>query len=125
MNIYTVAIGRQYHIEAERLKRCLPQTNVFKEDHPLYDRLHEDNLLNGLSHKCNFANYIDEVDWPVVFIDADAFSLEENPLETFEVNEDTDIAFVPYSWTWHFPDAKRQEAFDFFGYKINSWFMRF
>lgn len=124
----TVAIGEKYHTEAKRLAQCLNNDLVIiDESHPQYEVINPDPLINGLFHKTNFANYLqgEDENQPVLFCDADLFSLIKNPLETFQVNESTDIAFVPYKGKWHFPDAIRQEAFDHFGYKINSGFIYF
>jgi hypothetical protein len=58
-------------------------------------------------------------------MDADMFTLTENPFETFNIKEDADFAYVPYQGKWHLPDNIRQEAFDHHGHKINSGFMYF
>ena len=126
MIIASVAIGKQYELEAERLKRSIEGVYVFTESDKQYKRVNEDNLINGLYHKTNFANYLKgKKTEPVLFCDADLFGLIDNPLETFKPKEDTDIAFVPYSGKWYLPDAIRQKAFDHFGYKINSGFIYF
>lgn len=127
LQLHTVAIGNGYEREADRLCACFDvPVSVFTSRHPRYVRRYANKLVNGLYHKANFANYIAEDDGtPVVFLDADAFSFVRNPLETFTVQEDTDIAFVPYRGKWHFPDVIRQRAFDHFGYKVNSGFLYF
>lgn len=126
MKLFSVAIGTKYEREAERLKRSVPlPVEVFTASNDKYKRASEDPLIDGLWHKCNFANYIDEADGPVIFMDADMFTLTENPFETFSVKEDTDFAYVPYKGKWHFPDTIRQEAFNHHGHKINSGFMYF
>jgi len=126
MNIVSVAIGSQYELEVERLKKSFPKLNVLTDKSKIYERKHNDDLINGLYHKCNFANYITITNnLPIIFCDADMFSLKENPLSEFNVNEDTDIAFVKYEGRYHFPDKIRQETFDYFGYKINSGFIYF
>ena len=126
MKLVSVAIGEQYEKEAIRLQRTvnLP-IEVFTKSSNKYVEINTDPLINGLWHKCNFANYIDEAEGAVVFMDADMFTLTENPFSTFNVEEDTDFAYVPYQSKWHFPDTIRQEAFDFHGHKINSGFMYF
>ena len=124
----TVAINEQYKSEAVRLQNSVGEDIfVFTEDNPLYNKVHDNSTIDGLYHKCNFANYIDtvEVDTPVIFMDADMFSLSENPLSTFNVETDVDFAFVPYTGKYSFPDTDRQRAFDFFGCMINSGFMYF
>jgi hypothetical protein len=126
MKLFSVAIGTKYEREAERLKRSVPlPVEVFTESSEKYKRISEDPLIDGLWHKCNFANYIDEADGPVIFMDADMFTLTENPFETFNVKEDTDFAYVSYQCKWYFPDTIRQEAFNHHGHKINSGFMYF
>jgi len=126
MKLFSVAIGEQYEKEVVRLQRTvnLP-IEVFTKSSDKYVEVNTDPLINGLWHKCNFANYIDKADDAVVFMDADMFTLTENPFETFSVLEDTDFAYVPYEGKWHLPDKIRQDAFDYHGHKINSGFMYF
>lgn len=126
MKLFSVAIGEQYEKEAVRLQRTvnLP-IEVFTKSSDKYVEINNDPLINGLWHKSNFANYIDEVEEAVVFMDADMFTLTENPFETFKVKKTTDFAYVPYKGKWHFPDTIRQEAFNHHGHKINSGFMYF
>jgi len=122
-----VVIGPSYVAEAQRLLACIPDLIIVDESNPLVNEVNTDPLINGLYHKTNFANYLATQDetLPVLLCDADLFSLIDNPLAGFQVEEDTDIAFVPYQGKWHFPDQVRQEAFDHFGYKINSGFIYF
>jgi hypothetical protein len=126
MKLFSVAIGEKYEKEAVRLQRTvnLP-IEVFTNSSSKYVEINKDPLINGLWHKCNFANYIDEAEGAVVFMDADMFTLTENPFSTFNIEEDTDFAYVPYQGKWHFPDTIRQEAFNHHGHKINSGFMYF
>jgi len=128
MKITTVSIGEAYHPQAERLQRSLKDipVTVINESHPDYTQVNADPLINGLYHKANFANYIEaDQNEPILFMDADAFTLKDNPFEDFTIPEGTDIAFVQYKGKWHFPDQIRQQAFDHFGYKINSGFLWF
>jgi hypothetical protein len=126
MKIFSVAIGEKYEKEAIRLQSSVKlPIEVFTKSSNKYVEVNTDPLINGLWHKCNFANYINEADGAIVFMDADMFTLTENPFNTFSVEEDTDFAYVPYKGKWHFPDTIRQEAFDFHGHKINSGFMYF
>lgn len=127
MKIVSVAIGEKYEIEVERLKRSLNgiPIEIFTRKNSKYKVISEDNLVNGLYHKSNFANYIDSTMDSIVFIDADAFTLNNNPFESFVVNNETDFAYVPYKNIWFLPDEIRQNAFDFHGHKINSGFMYF
>jgi hypothetical protein len=127
MKLFSVAIGHQYEIEAQRLQRSIDQhpVEVFHAERPEYSEVNADPLINGLWHKCNFANYIKQADGAVVFMDADMFTLTDNPFETFSVADDTDLAYVPYEGKWHFPDEARQVAFNHHGHKINSGFMYF
>ena len=123
----TTAINLRYETEAARLKRCVGDTlQTFKTSSDQYQKQSDDPLIDGLYHKTNFANYVEgDLSHPVLFMDADLFSVYENPLETFEVDLGTDIAYVPYTGTFHYPDALRQEAFAAFNYKINSGFVYF
>ena len=126
MKLFSVAIGTKYEREAERLKRsvALP-IEVFISSNQKYKKVSENALIDGLWHKANFANYIDEAEGAVVFMDADMFTLTDNPFKTFEIPNDVDFAYVPYSGKWHLPDEIRQEAYNFHGHKINSGFMWF
>lgn len=127
MKIVTVAINQQYHKEVQRLIRSLPNQNieVIDENHSHYLNKSNDPLINGLYHKSNFANYLDESETttPILFIDADAFTLTQNPFENFSVSTNSDIAYVPYEGTWHLPDEIRQNAVNYHGHKINSGFI--
>lgn len=126
MKLFSVAIGTKYEREVQRLQRCVPlPIEVFTCSNVKYKKISEDPLIDGLWHKCNFANYIDEADGPVVFMDADMFTLKANPFEGFQVPNDVDMAYVCYSGKWWFPDVVRQKAHDFHGHKINSGFMWF
>lgn len=125
MKKFSVAIGEQYELEAERLKRSVSNVEIFTKSSDKYKEVSTDPLINGLWHKTNFANYIEDADGAVVFIDADMFTLSENPFADFSVETTTDMAYVPYSGKWWLPDTIRQEAFDFHGYKINSGFLYF
>lgn len=126
MKLFSVAIGEKYEKEAVRLQRTvnLP-IEVFIKSNDKYIEINKDPLINGLWHKCNFANYINEADGPVIFMDADMFTLTKDCFKDFNVKEDTDFAYVPYQGKWHFPDIIRQEAFNHHGHKINSGFMYF
>jgi hypothetical protein len=126
MKLFSVAIGEKYEKEAVRLQRTVKlPIEVFTKTSDKYVEVNSDPLINGLWHKCNFANYIDQADGPVIFMDADMFTLTENPFETFNVKEDTDFAYVPYEGKWYLPDVIRQDAINFHGHKINSGFMYF
>jgi len=125
MNLYSVAIGKKYEIEAKRLQDSMKPLDVTVLTERDVERKSEDNLINGLYHKSNFANYIDGVEGPIVFQDADMFTLSDNPFKDFKVKEDTELAYVPYEGTWHLPDEIRQSAFNYHGHKINSGFMYF
>ena len=126
MKLFSVAIGEKYEKEAVRLQRTVKlPIEVFTKSSNKYVEINPDPLINGLWHKCNFANYIEQAEGAVVFMDADMFTLTENPFKTFKVKKSTDFAYVPYQGKWYFPDAIRQEAFNHHGHKINSGFMYF
>ena len=126
MKIFSIAIGEQYELESERLKRTVSnEIEVFNKSNNKYIQVNQDPLIDGLWHKCNFANYIDEAEGAVFFMDADMFTLTENPFKTFKVKKSTDFAYVPYKGKWYLPDTIRHSAFEFHGHKINSGFMYF
>ena len=126
MKLFSVAIGEKYEKEAERLQRTVKlPIEVFTKSSDKYVEVNTDPLINGLWHKCNFANYIDEADGAILFMDADMFTLTENPFSSFKIKKSTDFAYVPYKGKWYFPDVIRQEAFNYHNHKINSGFMYF
>lgn len=126
MNLFSVAIGEQYEIEAKRLQESMKPLNVKVFTNSDVEKKSEDNLINGLYHKTNFANYIDDnIKGAIVFMDADMFTLSDEPFKDFKIKSDTDFAYVPYSGKWHLPDEIRQKAFECHGHKINSGFMYF
>lgn len=125
MNLYSVAIGEKYEIEAKRLQKSMLPLKVKVFTNKDVETKSDDDLINGLYHKCNFANYIKDVKGAIIFQDADMFTLSKNPFKDFNVSEDTDFAYVPYQGKWHLPDKIRQDAFDYHGHKINSGFMYF
>lgn len=126
MTYYTVAIGDNYILEAERLKKSLPSISIFTDKHPKYKVLGQSQLSDGLYHKSNFANYIDKAEGPVFFMDADLYSEIKKPMDSFKKpSKDVDIAFVPYKGKWYFPDEERKQAENKLGCKINSGFIYF
>lgn len=126
MKLFSVAIGEKYEKEAERLKRSAPlPVEVFTTHDKKYRRVSKNSLIDGLWHKANFANYIDEVNSPIVFMDADMFTLKKDPFSGFSIPDNIDIAYVPYVGRWWLPDEIRQNAFNHHGHKINSGFMWF
>lgn len=126
MNFYTIAIGGNYLIEANRLKKSIPTLNIFDINHPLYVELDKSQIENALYHKSNFANYIDDsVKGPIFFMDADLYSDIENPMSFWEISDDVDVAYVPYKGQWFFPDEERIKATKKLGSKINSGFIYF
>jgi hypothetical protein len=127
MNIVSVAVGKQYELEVQRLTKAYPQTIVITERTPGVETSFELSILNGLATKCKFGLLVPEdLKGPILFCDADLYPVVENPLQYFKVKEDTDIAYVVYGGTWHFPPrlAFFQEAIKKTG-KINSGFMYF
>jgi hypothetical protein len=125
MKLFSVAIGEQYELEAKRLQESMQPLDVRVFTNADLPVTNDDPLINALYHKSNFANYIDEADGAVVFMDADMFTFHDNPFADFSVDATTEIAYVPYDGKWWLPDTIRQEAFDFHGHKINSGFLYF
>lgn len=125
MNLYSVSIGEQYELESKRLQESMQPLEVRVFTNADLPVTNDDPLINGLYHKSNFANYIDEADGAMVFMDADMFTFHDNPFADFFVDTTTDIAYVPYNGKWWLPDKIRQEAFNYHGHKINSGFLYF
>jgi hypothetical protein len=127
MNIVSVAIGVQYELEVQRLVKAYPQTIVITERTPGVETSFSLNILNGLATKCKFGLLVPEdLKGPILFCDADLYPVIEDPLKFFSVRLETDIAYVVYPGTWHFPPrlSAFQEAIKKTG-KINSGFMYF
>lgn len=127
MNIVSVAVGKQYELEVQRLVKAYPQTIVITERTPGVETKYKQPILNGLTTKANFANLVfDNLEGPVLLCDADLYPVVENPLQYFQVKKDTDIAYVVYGGKWHYPPKLKhfEEAVNKVG-KINSGFMYF
>lgn len=88
MKLFSVAIGSQYEIESKRLQRSLNfPIEIFTKSNEKYVKINEDPLIDGLWHKCNFANYISETNEPIIFMDADMFTLSKTPFKDFKVKK--------------------------------------
>lgn len=127
MNIVSVAVGKQYELEVQRLLKHYPQTIVITERTPGVETSFTNPLLNGLATKCMFGTLLpQDLKGPIIFCDADLYPVVEDPLQHFKVKEETDIAYVTYPGTWHFPPRLKdfEIAIKKTG-KINSGFMYF
>lgn len=127
MNIVSVAVGKQYELEVQRLVKAYPQTIVITEKTPGIETSFTNPLLNGLATKCMFGTLLpQDLKGPIIFCDADLYPVVNDPLQYFEVKEETDIAYVVYPGTWHFPPHLKdfEIAIRKTG-KINSGFMYF
>jgi hypothetical protein len=127
MNLVSVAVGRQYEMEVQRLVQAYPQTILITNNTPGIETQYKFAVLNGLTTKANFANLISaHLTGPVVLMDADLHPVAPDPLQHFQVQPDTDIAYVVYAGTWHYPAKLKhfEMAIRKVG-KINSGFMYF
>lgn len=127
MNLVSVAIGKLYELEAQRLLEKYPQTILITNKTDEIETKYKIPNLNGLATKSNFANLIKEnLVGPVFLCDADLFPVINDPLQFFKVKEETDIAYVVYGGTWHYPAKLKhfEEAIKKVG-KINSGFIYF
>ena len=127
MNIVSVAVGKQYELEVQRLLKHYPQTIVITERTPGVETSFANPLLNGLATKCMFGTLLpQDLKGPIIFCDADLYPVVKDPLQHFKVKEETDIAYVIYPGTWHFPPSLKdfEKAIKKTG-KINSGFMYF
>lgn len=127
MNIISVAVGKQYELEVQRLLKHYPQTIVITEKTPGVETSFANPLLNGLATKCMFGTLLSPLlKGPIIFCDADLYPVIDDPLQYFKVKKETDIAYVVYPGTWHFPPHLKdfEIAIKKTG-KINSGFMYF
>jgi hypothetical protein len=125
MNIICIALGKQYELEAQRLLKEYPEAILVTNETPNIETSYSIPVLNGLMTKSNFASFLpSNTSGPIFLCDADLFPNVPNPLQYFKVSEDTDVAFVPYSGTWHFPEQKMNDVIKVIP-KINSGFMYF
>jgi len=127
MNIVSVAVGKQYELEVQRLVKAYPQTIIITERASGVETSFDIPVLNGLATKCKFGLLIpDNLKGPILFCDADLYPVIDDPLQHFEVKEETDIAYVVYPGTWHFPPNLKdfEKAIKKTG-KINSGFIYF
>jgi hypothetical protein len=128
MNIVSVAVGKQYELEVQRLIKAYPQTIVITERTPGVETSFDLPLLNGLATKCKFGLLIPEdLEGPILFCDADLYPVIEDPLQYFKVKDDTDIAYVPYPGRWFFPPTFKdlEDAINKIKGKLNSGFIYF
>lgn len=126
-NMVSVAIGEQYEKEVARLLEAYPQTIVITSETDGIETAFTIPTLNGLATKCKFGLLIpQDLDGPIIFCDADLHPVVEDPMQYFEVKPETDIAYVTYGGTWHFPEKlkKFEKSIQKTG-KINSGFMYF
>lgn len=127
MNIVSVAVGKQYELEVQRLVNHYPQTIVITERTFGAETAFTSSILNGLATKCKFGTLLPkDLKGPIIFCDADLYPVVDNPLQYFKVKEETDIAYVVYTGSWHFPPRLKEyaKAIEKTG-KLNSGFMYF
>lgn len=126
-NIVSVAIGEQYEKEVARLVEAYPTTIVITSETAGVETAFTATALNGLATKCKFGLLIPQnLKGPIIFCDADLYPVVEDPIKHFEVKPETDIAYVIYSGTWHFPERLKdfERCIQKTG-KINSGFICF
>jgi hypothetical protein len=126
-NIVSVAIGEQYEKEVARLVEAYPKTIVITGKSIGIESAFKIPTLNGLATKCKFGLLIpDNLKGPIIFCDADLYPIAEDPLQHFQVKPETDVAYVTYGGTWHFPEKlkKFEQSIQKTG-KINSGFIYF
>lgn len=123
----SVAIGEQYEKEVARLVEAYPTTIVITSETAGVETAFKMSVLNGLATKCKFGLLIPQnLKGPIIFCDADLYPVVEDPMQYFEVKPVTDVAYVTYGGTWHFPEKlkKFEQAIQKTG-KINSGFIYF
>ena len=126
-NIVSVAIGEQYEKEVARLTESYPSTIVITSETAGIETAFKMPLLNGLATKCKFGLLIPQnLQGPIIFCDADLYPVVENPMQYFQVKPETDVAYVTYGGTWHFPERLKdfERCIQKVG-KINSGFIYF
>lgn len=124
--IISVAIGKQYEKEVQRLKEAISELLVITSENPNYEKFCEDALVNGLATKTAFGKFLPtDTNGPVFYCDADLYSVNgENHIDSF-VEPDADIAMVRYSGTYHYPAGGRRDIYEATGVNYNSGFIWF
>jgi hypothetical protein len=123
----SVALGEQYEKEAARLVEVYPETIVITSETVGIETAFKMPILNGLATKCKFGLLVpDNLEGPIIFCDADLYPVVEDPMQDFQVNPETDIAYVTYGGTWYFPEKLKsfERAIQKTG-KMNSGFIYF
>lgn len=123
----SVAVGKQYEKEVERLLEQYPKTILITENTQGIEKSFEMSLLNGLATKCAFGTLLpSSLEGSIIFCDADLRPNTTDPLQYFSVKKDTEIAYVVYEGVWNFPKRLEayQKAIEKVG-KLNSGFLYF
>jgi hypothetical protein len=124
-NIISIAMGKQYEMEVQRLLKEYPETIVITNDTRGIETQYAEPLLNGLVTKSKFAHFLAaDLPGPIFLCDADLVPVIPDPLQHFQTQHDTDYAYVPYPGTWHYPEAEMTRICKKIP-KINSGFMYF
>lgn len=124
--IISVAIGKQYIKEVQRIKEQIPELLIVTSENENYEEFCEDPLVNGLATKTALGRFLPtDKDGSVFFCDADLFSVDgSNPIDDF-VEPPADIAMVRYSGNYHYPESRRREIYEATGVNYNSGFIWF
>lgn len=105
MHTVTVVWNNQTEIESVKLLTAYPDTQVIPQTTP-----------NIQFAKANIGSFLsDDVEGPIVFVEANLNPNVQLPLENLSVNNSTDIAYMPYDGIWHFPESSFNEAFQTYG----------
>lgn len=125
MQIIIPAIGAQYELEALRMLNAYPDSILITERTQGIEVSFDIPLLNGLATKANFGYFLpDDLEGPVLLCDADLFPVVPDPLSSFHVNLDTDVAYVPYPGRLITPWSDYNTALEITR-QINSGFVYF
>jgi hypothetical protein len=125
MQIIIPAVGAQYELEALRMLNVYPNSILITERTHGVETSFDIPLLNGLATKANFGYFLpDNLEGSVLLCDADLFPVVPDPLSSFHVNPDTDVAYVPYPGRLITPWSDYNDALEITK-QINSGFIYF
>lgn len=100
MHTVTVIWNHQSEAESVKLLTGYPQTQIIPKTTP-----------NIQFAKANIGSFLsDDIEDPVIFVEANLNPNVEQPLEALSVDPSIDVAYMSYEGTWHFPELELNQA---------------